>query len=1106
MTLLRLGKLLRGLGHKPLNICIRSLILGVITPADCDSKALMLRYAPHILLALCLLPLRVLAQDGTDKGADKGLPFYHQHFAAHEYRAHPQNWAIAQDEKGLIYVGNYDGVLVYDGRQWETISTPSNTTVRSLAVGMGGRVFVGLQGDFGYLTADSLGQTQFVSLLDTVPIDERGFWDVWATHATTDRAYFQTKNRLFQWDGYSLRIWKSSTGFHTSFGVGEDVYVREKDVGLLRLRDDSLALIPEGERFAKEQVFTIGLTRDGRLLIATQKDGLYLHNGEEAVRFPTEADDYLQEHRLYHGAVLASGHIALAMLDGGGLIIVDEYGMVVDHLNEGNGLPDGWVNHVFVDAQQGIWLALNNQGVVRFDPLSAITRFDAMTGLEGVINDMRRHGKSLYVGTSTGLFVLESTDSYFRGRRFRRIRGIAVATALVTLGDKLLVAGHGGVYSVQGDTLRELVGGTYFSIASSDRFSDRLYLGAESGISILEHTESNRFIRQEFADIGEEIYSVIEDRDGNLWASGRSGKIYHLTVHGSDVEINEYSVPGDGVVGQIMFTRLGGEVVMLGRTGYYTPPREQVDDQLHYFPYAEPNRSKSESDTLLAATSVNDKLWQVFTDRVEIIQHCNYTCITDNPDILSYPEWHHPSRVYVDTTGVAWISSGNMLVRYDPTVQVRKSYAASYPALLRRVTTIDSNKLLYGGATRDDAPKGAHLIPDLPFENNALRFEFSLPSYNDVSANEFQYWLEGKEGGWSDWTSETSKNYTNLNEGTYRFHVRGRNAQGFVSPESVYTFSVLPPWYRSVWAYGLYFLVFVGIGLFVRRHHRMSIENKKAKEQARELVREREVNERLQDLNERLQQANETLRKADRLKDEFLANTSHELRTPLTGILGCSAILREEVTDDQREFVEMIDENGERLLHTLDSLLDLARLRAGLMEMSFSDLDVAERAKEIADSYRSIAISKGIDLRVTSEGNVRGYYDDHCLECALDHLVGNAVKFTSEGEVLVRIVEEGEHVVIEVEDTGLGIDEKFMPYLFDEFKQESTGLTRSHEGNGLGLAVTARIVDLMGGDISVRSEKGVGSTFTVRLPLEGSANRVENGQIDSSTERGLAAA
>jgi signal transduction histidine kinase len=430
-----------------------------------------------------------------------------------------------------------------------------------------------------------------------------------------------------------------------------------------------------------------------------------------------------------------------------------------------------------------------------------------------------------------------------------------------------------------------------------------------------------------------------------------------------------------------------------------------------------------------------------------------------------------------------------MVVRYDPALANKKTYEALFPALVRRITTIDSNGLLFGGTFADEggrltSAQRASLVPQLAFEHNALRFEFALPSYNDVAGNEFQYYLEGKDDHWSGWTSETTKNYTNLVEGTYSFHIRGRNAQGFISSASEYAFTILPPWYRSVWAYGIYLLGFVGTAMFIRRHRLMVVENMKAREQAEELAKEREVNERLNDLNHRLKQANESLVQADRLKDEFLANTSHELRTPLTGILGCAAILAEEVNDEQKEFIEMIDQNGHRLLHTLDSLLELARLRAGLLELEFVTLDVGSRAYSVAGTYRPVVEKKAVTLNVSVDGDLSAWMDDHCLQCVLHHLIGNAVKFTDEGTIDVSIRRNGDQILLMVVDTGIGIEDAFLPFLFDEFKQESTGLTRSHEGNGLGLAVTARILDLMGGEIEVQSQKGVGTTFTVYLPVD----------------------
>ena len=153
------------------------------------------------------------------KDTEVGLPFFFEHFTRQDYRQHHQNWAIAQDRHGVIYVANYDGILEYDGASWRLIKTPTNTIVRSLDVDAAGRVFVGVEGDFGYLEPDSSNTLRFISLRDRIDPDHLEFWEVWGTHATTEGVYFQTSNFLFRWDGNTMKVWESEPGFHTSFWV-----------------------------------------------------------------------------------------------------------------------------------------------------------------------------------------------------------------------------------------------------------------------------------------------------------------------------------------------------------------------------------------------------------------------------------------------------------------------------------------------------------------------------------------------------------------------------------------------------------------------------------------------------------------------------------------------------------------------------------------------------------------------------------------------------------------------------------------------------------------------------------------------------------------------
>ena len=219
-----------------------------------------------------------------------------------------------------------------------------------------------------------------------------------------------------------------------------------------------------------------------------------------------------------------------------------------------------------------------------------------------------------------------------------------------------------------------------------------------------------------------------------------------------------------------------------------------------------------------------------------------------------------------------------------------------------------------------------------------------------------------------------------------------------------------------------------------------------------------------------------------RLKSSFLNNMSHELRTPLAGILGFAQVLAEEVPEPQREFADTITRSAHRLQETLNSVLDLAQLESGGITLQAEAVDVGREVEEVALSLRGLADQKGLALKVTGGDAAPVHLDRACVHRLLGNLIGNAIKFTEAGEVEVTTTAEAGHVVVRVRDTGIGIGEGFLPHLFDEFKQASSGLDRSHEGSGLGLTITKRLVELMRGTIEVVSEVGVGSTFTVRFP------------------------
>lgn len=224
-----------------------------------------------------------------------------------------------------------------------------------------------------------------------------------------------------------------------------------------------------------------------------------------------------------------------------------------------------------------------------------------------------------------------------------------------------------------------------------------------------------------------------------------------------------------------------------------------------------------------------------------------------------------------------------------------------------------------------------------------------------------------------------------------------------------------------------------------------------------------------------------------RLKESLFQNMSHELRTPLTGILGFAEVLAEEVAPEQSEAVEVIHRSARRLMDTLNSVLDLAQIESGNVAVRLERIAVGAVAAEVVELLRPLAQKKGLAFRFDADPEVRAQADTAMLYRVLANLVGNAIKFTERGEIAVEVVREAGSAVLCVRDTGVGIGPLFRERLFEAFRQESDGLSRSHEGSGLGLAITHRLVEMMGGTIGVESEKGAGSAFTVRLPLSEAA-------------------
>lgn len=248
----------------------------------------------------------------------------------------------------------------------------------------------------------------------------------------------------------------------------------------------------------------------------------------------------------------------------------------------------------------------------------------------------------------------------------------------------------------------------------------------------------------------------------------------------------------------------------------------------------------------------------------------------------------------------------------------------------------------------------------------------------------------------------------------------------------------------------------------------------------------------LKEANGELEEKNLKLEEASRLKSEFLATMSHELRTPLNAIMGFSGVILQgvdgEINERQRESLIYINDSGRHLLDLINDILDLSRIEAGKMNLEPERLDTGEFVKSLEAMVAGLLKGKEVALRVDVADDVPAFAGDRVrMRQVMLNLLGNAAKFTEKGEIAVtaKAVREGngDFIRISVSDTGIGIPEKDIPHIFEEFRQADGSSTRKYGGTGLGLAISRRIVEMHGGDLRVRSVKGEGSTFYFTIPV-----------------------
>jgi signal transduction histidine kinase/DNA-binding response OmpR family regulator len=1099
-----------------------------------------------------------------------------------EYGRKPINWTALQDKRGIIYVGNNNGVLEFDGVSWRAIDVP-NHSVRSMAVDETGKIYVGGRNEIGFLAPDTKGSLQYKSLLDHLEKNNRDFGSVWRTHSTKEGIYSRTSKFLFRWNpaAKQVKVWKPEPKhvFNASFTCKGKFFIHQREIGLKQMVKNSLEFIRGENKLADVKIFMMTQYDSQKLLIGTRSKGFYIYDGIKTVPFYTEADNYLKEKNIYHGIRLFSGDFAIATLLGG-LVIIDSQGRLKEIYNKAFGLQSDNINYVFQDIQGNLWLCLD-KGISRIEYLSPFSFFDDRSDLPGIVLSVIKHGpgNDLYAGTTRGLYSLVKEKSkpaaFVFPAKFRLVTGISAnCWSLLSIGDSLLAATTGGVFQVDyknkniepfpksgwhphpihgqtdavlsgassqnlvffasfykilvkrqnnplnksfvdvsrtggGFSKEPLAAGGIFARASIVRLIDnpsyvltrsgkdkkRLWVGMRRGLVSLYLNETNGTwaLERRFENITQEIRTLVEDKKGNLWLGTPTKGVLKVDFPGKGTIENPvvtvYSTSHRLPPGVVNVFMAAGKVMFATKNGIF-----RFDELNNVFI---PETALGEE---LAGGEKGRGVFRIVEDKnkniwlhsllrnFQAILQPDQTFVINEKPFLRLPD-AQVETIYPDPGGdTVWFAGDNGLIRYDS--RVKKNYDPDFPTLIRKV--VDNGELIFDGY------KHKELFPIIPYKDRNLRFEFAAPFFENETSTQYQCFLEGYDEDWSFLTSETRKDYTNLDNGLYTFRVRARNVYKNLSKEAVFQFKILLPWYRTWWALLSYILVLFMLTYLIVKWRR-SFKLEREKQRLEQIVHQR--TKEIEEKNKQLQEQSEKLKEVDKMKSRFFANISHEFRTPLTLILGPLEQMLAQThpgsVKEQKKKLKLMIRNSKRLLNLINQLLDLSKFESRKMKLKTCRQNIIPFLRGILAAFETLADQTELDLQFhTEEKNITLYFDPEKLEKVFANLLSNAIKFTpGGGRITVSVTKNtaaednfpAGSVDIVVRDTGSGIPESQKAHIFEHFYQVDVlhSHEHRHKGSGIGLALTKESVSLHHGEIHVRDKEGPdsGTEFIVRLPM-----------------------
>jgi Signal transduction histidine kinase len=1024
-----------------------------------------------------------------------------------EYKGSPQIWSATQDNRGIIYfaTGGGGGILEYDGITWRTLPNIKQASFYSLKKFRDGRIYVGANRDFGYITVNKNGTSKFESLSHILTSKGINIGAVYTVNVTSNFVYFQTYEAIFQYAPLqkTVEVFKADSGgsFLGDFIYNDHYYVRMNTKGIVEVENNKLILAPNADCFSKQHGFNTAVPYSANsFLVPTYNHGLYIYNLNKDTLpkiLPVLDKNFFEDNLIYDAATIRPSYFILGSFKMGALLI-NKQGQPLQQYEESNRLQSNNIYNISTDNTQNIWLCLEN-GICKTEHSQDMSYWNKYAGLHETVISLIRHNGTMYVGTSSKVYFIDKKDKLIQVKNLPVGQNWCFIEPQET--KMLLVGTSDGIYEIKDGKAKSIYHGSHAFLLYQTKANPNRLISTDYDMLISFLYKDGRWkFEGRWKGIKEVVRGIAEEANGDLWLgtydNGAIKVIPNNELITKPKKIEYYSTK-EGIPSLRYVTphNFNNKVIWATEQGIYI----YNNATNHFEPFREFGNEfcNGSRDVFNIKEMPEGKVWISPSDNFK--NDFGYL----QPHSKGNYQWvYAPFRrlptmsietFYVEPSGVVWIGGNEGLFRYDQRKDT-KNYNQQFNCLIRSVVT-RADSLVYGGNTPDTAQYGHPYSSTLTYKFNQLTFTFAAPFFDQEDKTLYSYKLCGYDKEWSKWGRQTEKEYSHLFEGTYTFKVKARNVYGVESATATYTFTIQPPYYRTWMAYILYVGLFVYGIIFIIKYNTRHLLVQKAKlssiikEKTAEVVHQKEV---LQVQKDELEQTNAT-------KDRFFNIIAHDLINPFNSLLGFTSLLQSKLDKyDKEQIKKTVDHIANLSSETyklLENLLAWSRLQTGKLQPNIKQHNLKTIVDEMFLLSNEMATNKKLTLRSLVSSTTTVFCDKEMTTTILRNLISNAIKFTDpKGTITVlaqkqRATNNNDNspntsdgfIEIHVIDNGVGIASDKLTSLFKLDNNTSTKGTANEKGTGLGLSLCKELTEKQGGKIWVESELGIGSRFIFTL-------------------------